>query len=414
MSDRWVLIFAYHFPPENVIGALRPHRFYKYLPEHGFRCRVITAADVRSCPELDAETVPDPFLSSPSRGFAWQKERLFRRVLFPGAVGLQWSRLACAAGGNFLEAHKHDEVTVLSTWPPLGAHLAAWHLTTQQHLPWIADFRDPLAASPVIARFGPQTRATSWWLERRFIRAADAFVANTDEMEQTVRRRHPAYQNKVHLIWNGFDPEQRIQALPPRPQRVFRHVGELYEGRTAAPLIEALAHLIRQGRLAPDSLRIELIGPAAPSCLPPEPILSEGQTQGWLHVLPRQIPKSDAQHMAQTSDGLLLIQPQSTIQVPGKLFEYVQIGRPILALLPPGSAVERILQKCGVPYRIIYTGAPMETFANALLDYFALPSEPVPQSAWFEETFNGRTQTAALAKLIDSVQTGRMRPPLFA
>lgn len=406
-----MLMFAYHFPPENVIGALRPYRFYKYLPEHGFKCHVITAADVTKLPEIDGQSIPDPFLSGHSRGLEWHRERLIRKLLLPGVVGIGWSSRAFQAAEGFLRDKPAGTVTVFSTWPPLGTHLAARRLAVRHRLPWIADFRDPLAGSPANSQYGPQTHAAYEWLERRFVRSADVFLANTDEAERVVRERHPQYAGKVHLLWNGFDPSQRLEPLPlpHRLQRVFSHVGELYEGRTAAPLINAIAQLVASGRLAPESFQIQLVGPAAPSCLPSQSLMQEGRAKGWLRVIPEQIPRPEAQLIAQTSDGLMIIQPQSAIQVPGKLFDYLQIGRPILAIVPQRSSVERLLSKSGVPYRIVYSNASSDAFADALLDYFALSSEPVKPSQWFEETFNGRSQTAALAKLIDSAQARKSR-----
>jgi hypothetical protein len=406
-----VLIFAYHFPPENVIGALRPFRFYKYLPEHGFKCHVITAAEITNTPEIQGRFVPDPFLSSDSHGMAWQRERLIRKLLMPGVVGISWSALAYQAGVDFLRGKPAGSVTLFSTWPPLGTHLAARRLTNRYDLPWLADFRDPLVGSPANASYGPQTHAAYAWLEQRFIRSADVFIANTDEAERVARQRHPRHAHKVHLLWNGFDPSERLAPLPlpPRSQRVFSHVGELYEGRTAAPLIEATARLVAQGHLAPESFQIQLIGPAAPACLPNQSLMQEAEAKGWLRIMGQQIPRSEAQRITQTSDGLLLIQPQSTIQVPGKLFDYLQIGRPILALVPPQSSVERLLSSSGVPYRVIHSNAGTEASQDALLEYFKLPADPAKPSPWFEETFNGRTQAATLAKLIDAAQRAKFR-----
>jgi Glycosyltransferase Family 4 len=407
MSDRWVLILAYHFPPENAIGGLRPFRFYKYLPEHGFKCHVITAADVTVRPDLRAERVIDPFFSSTAHDFGWQKERLIRKVLLPGVVGIQWSSLVISAAESFLRDKQADEVTIFSTWPPLGTHLAGWRLSRRHKLRWIADFRDPLAGNPANAGLGPQTHTTYSWLERTFLRSADAFIANTDEAQRMVREKYPGLADKVHLLWNGFDPELRIEPLPlpARPQRVFSHVGELYEGRTVAPLIEAVARLISTGRVAPGSLQIQLVGPAAAACLPGESLMREGEAKGWLKVVPKQIPRDEAQQISQTSDGLLIIQPQSAIQVPGKLFDYLQIGRPILAVVPPESSIERVLARSGIPYRTVYKDCSAETFESALLDYFALSSDPVRPSPWFEETFNCRSQTGVLAGLIDAAHS---------
>ncbi|MBV9084706.1 MAG: hypothetical protein JOZ62_18675, partial [Acidobacteriaceae bacterium] len=134
--ERWVLMFAYHFPPENAIGALRPFRLAKYLPLYGFKCHVISAADVASRPDLPAEAVPDPFIENPRKGLGSHFERFIRRFLLPGVGGIQWAFRAYRAGVRFIQNHPAVEITVFSTFPPLGTHLAAWWLARRYPLVW--------------------------------------------------------------------------------------------------------------------------------------------------------------------------------------------------------------------------------------------------------------------------------------
>ena len=114
MTERIVVMFAYHFPPENAIGGVRPYRFFKYLSEMGYRCQVFTAAEQASHPNLNTEYIPDPFVTSSRRSIGWQAERAVRKLLFPGAVGFQWSRLACQAARAFLLSKRNAEITIYS------------------------------------------------------------------------------------------------------------------------------------------------------------------------------------------------------------------------------------------------------------------------------------------------------------
>jgi hypothetical protein len=143
MTKPLVLIFAYHFPPEEAIGGSRPFRFMKYLSRMGYACRVFTAADQARGNNLNTEYVPDPFVNSPRRGHSWQLERAVRKVCLPGEVGMQWSYRASRAARTYIRAHPSPCVKLFSTFPPLGPHLAAWQLACSEGLPWIADFRDP-------------------------------------------------------------------------------------------------------------------------------------------------------------------------------------------------------------------------------------------------------------------------------
>src|SRR5271167_4078260 len=145
MAERIVVMVAYHFPPENAIGADRPYRFHKYLSEMGYCCHVFTSADQGRHPNLNITNIPDPFLTSGRLHVGWQVERVVRKLLLPGAAGFQWSRLACQAARAYLSSKQNAEITIYSTYPPLGAHLAALLLIRKVAFKWIADFRDPLS-----------------------------------------------------------------------------------------------------------------------------------------------------------------------------------------------------------------------------------------------------------------------------
>lgn len=80
MNNHLVLILAYHFPPENAIGAARPFRFAKYLSRMGYTCHVFTAADQFGRADPNIEYVPDPFVASPRSSLRWQIERAVRKV----------------------------------------------------------------------------------------------------------------------------------------------------------------------------------------------------------------------------------------------------------------------------------------------------------------------------------------------
>ena len=144
MSRHLVLMFAYHYPPENSIGGERPFRFSKYLSRLGYTCRVFTAADQTGNEDPNTESIADPFFSNPRHTVSWQFERAVRKVFLPGALGIQWSYHASNAAKRYLEKQPHTRLTLFSTFPPVGSHLAAWQLAFSTHFPWIADFRDPM------------------------------------------------------------------------------------------------------------------------------------------------------------------------------------------------------------------------------------------------------------------------------
>jgi hypothetical protein len=146
---------------------------------------------------------------------------------------------------------------------------------------------------------------------------------------------------------------------------------------------------------------LRLIGPADAGCLPARSLLENAKSEGWLDLRNEKIPKWEADNITSGSDSLLLLQPQSTLQVPGKLFEYLQIGRPILAYLARESPSERILAQSGVPYRCVYPDNSPSELDRVVAEFLALPKANAATSPWFEEHFNAEHQTATLYDLIE-------------
>jgi hypothetical protein len=416
MPDDIVIIFAYHFPPENAIGALRPFRFYKYLTRLGYQCHVITAANVGELREVDGRTVEDPFVTKARQGMGWQVERAIRRFLLPGVVGTQWALHAYRAALEYIEANPGARITVFSSFPPVGVHVAAYWLARRKRLPWIADFRDPLADNPVYEHISPFTKNVYRRLEKIFVEAADIVIANTDAAQQKLKRAYRRRSDRIQLIWNGFDPEQRLKPLPiaSSGRRVFAHVGELYGGRSAKPLLESVRRLIDAGKASPAEFEIRLAGPVVPGSIPDADFVNNGIAEGWLRITDERIAQKDAHHIIQTAHGLVLIQWQSMLQVPGKLYEYLQLGRPILAMVPQNSPVERILSRSGVPYQCIYPSATLDEFDRGLLQYMHLPSGGHGPNEWFESQFNALSHAQKVSDLIQLAHGSRAQEHVFS
>jgi hypothetical protein len=405
MPPTFLVMFAYHFPPENAIGGVRPYRFSKYLARLGVRSHTVTGADVSTRPDLDAETVTDPFVARPREGLGWQVERAIRKFLLPGATGSQWAVTAYRAAGRFLDSQPAGQVCVFSTYPPLGTPLAGYWLAKQRGLPWILDFRDPMGDNPGDKHLRGFQRAIYRYLERKFVSAADCVIANTDAAQARLQKAYPEMAAKIHLLWNGFDPEQRLEALPVpvRDQRIYSHVGELYEGRVITPLLLSVGRLIGSGRISPSRILIQLVGPVRGTSIPGPEFMAEAKQRGWLRVLSEQLPQAEAQRMMRESDGLLLVQPHSTLQVPGKLFEYVQIGRPVLAYILPETPIERILKQSEIACAFAYSSASDEVLDEAVFQFFQMDTAARKPAEWFENGFNAQKHAEQLFRLISGL-----------
>jgi len=91
------------------------------------------------------------------------------------------------------------------------------------------------------------------------------------------------------------------------------------------------------------------------------------------------------------------------VQIPAKLYGYVCIGRPILALLARSSPVEPILKNSAVPHVIIYSDDNDETIDRKVLEFLRLPNTPAPINDWYRANFSCEVQTESLARIIDQI-----------
>lgn len=400
-------VFAYHFPPSSESGAARPGRLVRYLPEHGVRCRVLANSVPQGENSRDVRFVAPEEARGPWR-LALAAAQLADRAA-PYNERLPWvpAALQCAW------EHQRNEPAhaVLSTFPPLAAHLAGLACSLRWRLPWIADFRDPLFGNPFRSR--RWARGYDAWLERLIVRCASAVLVTNDSAAARLRARHPEAAAKIHVLWNGFDPERPAVKPEPvsRPRRLV-HAGSLYGPRHPCGLLRALAQLAALGRIGPDQWRVELVGWCGQETLAPcRQELHQLQQAGMVEIRGGHRPKAELEEAMRRASLLLLLDltgEAESVQVPAKLFDYIRCGLPILAWSPRGSPTREVLARSGVPHLLFEPGEADHEAAGKLLPWLENPPAPGEPSTWFLETFDGARQAARLAELIRRLVRERM------
>ncbi len=402
---RQVLFLAYAFPPENLPGAIRPFRFFRYLPGFGFRPRVITAStQPDSAP--DVQHVPNRAELASRRSIIGISDRLVRKFVTPDNPYLPWA-LDAARMASALYAREPFQA-IISTSPPVLTHMAALLIQRRLHLPWIADFRDPLLDNPFLSQM-PVHRFVNKHLEAAIFRHADAVISVTDVVAAGWRLRYPQYASKVRVIWNGYDPADPLTPLPvpPRDYRVLAHIGTFYGGRTPACILESLRRLAACGCVDPARFQLRFVGAFEDEAWTiSRPLLEKIGKIFPIEYRNRHVPHAEARREMAQADFLLLADNNAAnigYTVPAKLFEYVQVGRPILALTSPESPVDRILRQSGIPYVSVQPDLDPAEIDRRVLTILQMPNVPRQPSPWFQETFNGRKQTGNLADLLHSI-----------
>jgi glycosyltransferase involved in cell wall biosynthesis len=364
-----VLFVSYTFPPDAAVGGLRISRLCRRLPEHEIE-PVVLSVQEKFYDRIDHSVVLPPGLRVQRTGAVLTPLDWYRRAkqLFAskvsGGSGVArgngpaffrrqalalletpdpywgWYFPALRAGEKLIQELNID--LIFSSGPPWISHLVAKQLQARHKLPWIADFRDPWA------HFLPEAKGPRWRhrlqerLEDQSIRAADLVICNTDRLRQAFATQYSDLDSqKFRTLTNGYE-ELEVAATknPSSDRRVFLHLGSIYGLRRIDTFLDAIANLIRSGKLNPDNFKLVFQGDLSPGFMvAAEHNVQDLKNRGCLEFRPR-VNRDQAQGVLWNADMLLLFQGNHALQVPAKFYEYLQTGIPIFAVTEDGALTD--------------------------------------------------------------------------
>jgi glycosyltransferase involved in cell wall biosynthesis len=334
-----VLFIAYHFPPIlGSSGYLRTLKFIRYLPGFGIEPTVLTVRPSAYPEWNEAQLAQIPKGVDVHRTFALDARRhLGIRGRYPQFLGIpdRFSTWIPGAVWEGLRIVKHKRIdAIFSTYPIPSAHVIGGAIAKRTGKPWMADFRDPMwDEGPGPLSLEMRARRS---IERSTVaRCAHALVC-TEGVHNLFRHRYgDAAAAKTSIIPNGFD-ENDFKDLPETPRKegspvTLIHAGLLQqEDRDPVPFLRAVRLALDRGLLRRGGLIVKLMGTGNNDVYLKE--LKKLDLEDTVLLLP---PKPYAQAIREMaeSDILLLFQgPSCDPQIPAKLYEYLRIGKPILAV----------------------------------------------------------------------------------
>lgn len=366
-------MIAFHFPPfAGSSGVQRTLRFVQQLPRFGWQPIVLTAhprAYEKTSLDL-LKDIPDSVIVE--RAFALDAARhLSIGGRYPGALARpdrwkSWSLGAIPAGLRLIRQHR--PAVIWSTYPIPTAHRIADQLHTLSGLPWVADFRDPMAQDGYPE--DPRTWAAFERIERSAVAKAACSVFTTRGAAAIYRTRYPENTERIRVIENGFDEESFTGIVGGEPlipgTTTLLHSGLIYPvERDPTQFFETLATLWKSGRISPDTLRIRFRAPAHDKL-----ILGIAERLGvspFVECAPS-IPYREALGEMMRADGLLVMQAANcNEQIPAKVYEYLRSQRPLLGLTDPRGDTADLMARAGVRH-IAPLDAP-DQIANTLMDF---------------------------------------------
>ncbi len=362
-----LLVLATFFPPLAGGGVHRVLSFTRHLPAHGWACTVVCAGehdywvrDESLLAQVPAETEVLR-VSGGSALSAWLRLRgavgsgrrsgsafaplrsLADWWLLPDSYA-GWSRRA--RGVATARVARGGVDAVLSSSPPDSAHLAAHDVARGAGLPWVADFRDPWVGLHFRTPPTPWHRARHAAMESSVTGSADLVLAASRTHERQLEARTHGRPRRLLHLPNGFEPAGVAPAPADAAHFRIAFTGTLSLMEDVGTLLEAVERLLQRESGAREVLRVDLAGPYDRDWEARADARGLGDVVRFTGPLSHEATRA----LQRSAELLLLWKPRGEgyrTMVPGKLYEYLDSGRPILALLSEGDEAAELVMRAG-------------------------------------------------------------------
>lgn len=408
-----ILMIAYHFPPlAGSSGIQRTLRFVQHLNKFGWEPIVLSAdprAYERTSDDLMAE-IPEKTVVS--RAFALDTARhLAVGGRYIAAMArpdrwMSWKYDGIRQGMRLIKKYKPD--AIWSTYPISTAHVIAAELHRRSGVPWVADFRDPMAQEEYPA--DPITRQQFRAIEKSTIAQANLSLFTTPGAARLYRQRYPEFASRIDVLENGYDEQTFRQAEadalaaggPLNPGAfTFLHSGIVYPTeRDPTQFFVALARLKRCNPEAVGKLKIRFRASVHDELL--QQLARLNDVEAFIETKPPIAYREALAEMLQ-ADGLLLIQAANcNDQIPAKVYEYLRVGKPIFGLTDHAGDTAGLLGAAGCAPIVDLNDADE---IHAALSRFVQPGGPAFQlpKASAVESASREGRTKRLASILDAL-----------
>jgi glycosyltransferase involved in cell wall biosynthesis len=385
-----VLFITYFWPPSGKATLHWPLKIMKYLPGYGWQPVVLTVdedtfsqkdeslmKDVDPSVKVYTARAMEPFgiyrrflgkrknapltasetISRTNRGLRHRLAVWIRMNLFIPDARIGWYWNAVRRGKQILAVEKIQ--AIVSIGPPHTTLLVGRKLSMLSGIPHIPVFIDPWVDISYYRDFkrSSLTLLFDRRLERSVVEKASRIVFVTDSMKKDYERRYPSIGSKSRVLYWGYDEEafHSFELENMGVQEILLHAGNIYDHQNPHNLWKTLRKEMDQGR----NLKLVFVGTVGPEIrqsLREAGILDQSEFKGFL-------PYQDMIGELSKASFLLVCASEQR-HVPGKLFEYLRSGKPILAFGDGNEEVQMILEetKSGMIFPLNSDGA--EFFKN--------------------------------------------------
>jgi glycosyltransferase involved in cell wall biosynthesis len=374
-----LLFLAFYFPPSRASGVFRSRAIANHLaagwdvtvvtPQREFFTDYVRSVDLSLedtiDPSVHVERVRFPgrpweqdlrrfgrlrgnFPPVADRLAAWGETRFFPERYSP------WIPRVVARGRALHRQQPFD--LILATGNPYSAFAAAWALGRVLRLPYVIDYRDSWTLDQFRETDAYPPGHPVWAWERRIVHGAARVVFVNEAQRDWYQQRYPAAKAAMRVVENGYDEDALILDDRPVPRsRVgpleFGYIGTITE---QLPLDEFLAGwtLARRDPLLSDA-RLRLFGHLGFFPNHVKRIMARLPLDADLGVTYEgPVDKAAISTAYDRLDALTMIIPSSKYVTAGKVYEYMAVGKPIVAVHEPWAGASEPLRGYPLKYPV--------------------------------------------------------------
>lgn len=398
-----VLFIYYHFPP--IMGDWRGLGFVRLLPEFGWQPIVISAAEsVNYGKDYSLlEKVPNGIEihrvghHEPSREWQYARSKLRINYVFPDYYK-SWYSPALRQARMILQGEKVD--LIFSSSPPYTSALIAMKLKKELHIPWVTDWRDLWSGNEFLNRAYDETlirplRQLQKYRIRKtegnILQAADKNIVVCWYQKNQLCALQGIEERKIEVVTNGYDEtdfkELKAHALYPDKLTIV-FLGSFYP-----EFLEPVQKFLEVIHEVAKDTEVLFIG---------QGMLALERTHAKNLTFIHHLVKEKALAFASRSDFLFVVMPPYAKWIPSKIFEYLRLDKPILALVPPDGDVARITEEAKAGFVISHEREEMKAQLSTIFNQWREGKFEDFQPDWeYVSQFERRNLTRRLVDVFD-------------